>query len=243
MPEPQTQQVVETTTSNPQDRYEQVYGTSTQATQQAPDLAAEVASLKAQIAALAKPAATQSEKSWLELLKDGHVEDAEKIMAQRLGLIQNLDDRQQRAVQEALTLFDARQQVAMYTAEVKAKPENAAILPMQRQIEAIVDHRMRLAQAEGKIKLPSDYVTVYKQVVEEETTEARKLALTLRGEGKQEGQTRITEVFGNPNLRPNQVNTQQATQQGETTQEGESTSDYFAKRKQRESALRGLTVA
>ena len=241
MPETQTQTVTETNTQSPADRYEQVYGTST-TSQAVPDYASEVAALRAQVEALQKPQPTQVDKTWLELLREGKLEDAEKIMAQRIGSIQNLNDIQAKAVQEALTLFDARQQVASYTAEVKARADNAPILVMQRQIEAIVDHRMRQAQADGKVKTPSDYVTVYKQVVDEETAAARTLALTLRGEGKQEGQTRTSEVISSPYLRPNQVQNQQApATQGEP--QVETTSDYFAKRKLQESALRGLTVA
>lgn len=203
-----------------------------------PTLAEQMATLKAELLAElktkpAEPVAAavtpEAAADWLKLLSEGKQAEAEKALSKIVASNSGFDSIQRNAVNEALQLFDARQQVAAYEASVRQDPANAEALRMEKYITVAVQQRINDAQASGLIKSPADYVQVYKTSVDTEVRAARELALTLRGEGRQEGQVRTTQVLSAPNLQPSKIDAAR-TQAAPATEEPESYSDYMSKR-------------
>lgn len=235
------------------DKYERTYGqqapqaeptvitTSTAISEpvKEPTLAEQMATLKAELLAEFKaqqpkpaeatPAVAEAEANWLKLLSEGKQAEAEKALSKIVAANSGFSDIQRNAVAEALQLFDARQQVAAYEQQVRQDPANVEALRMEKYITVAVQQRINDAQASGLIKTPADYVTVYKASVDAEVRSARELALTLRGEGRQEGQVRTTQVLSAVNLQPQKIDATrtQATPEPEAP---ESYQDYMAKR-------------
>jgi hypothetical protein len=122
----------------------------------------------------------------------------------------------------------------------KVRAENADILPMEPYIAAAANNRIQAAQAAGTIKSPADYVTVYKQAITAEIENARKLAQTLRGAGKQEAVTRQQQVMSSPTIRPNAVNLEREAPKTDAEPAVETPQDYLAKRQAMHAKNSGL---
>lgn len=216
----------------------------------APDLAAELAAMRAELAALKQqpapqvptqpqaPVSQEPEADWLALLASGKKEDGEKALIAMLRKA-IAPETQQAAVSEAINRFDAMTQVREYTTRVKSDPQNAEALRMEPYITAAVEQRLQQAQAAGKISTPADYVTVYRQAVDAEMAAARQLILTFRGEGAQQAAVRRTEVLSQPSLQPNQVDTQRQ-QAAPAEPQIETTQDYFQKRNAYAARMKGM---
>jgi hypothetical protein len=170
------------------------------------------------------PAPETTQEDWLKLLAEGKKTEGEKALINVVG-----PEIQKAAVQQALSLLKAEQEITSYTTEMRTK--NADVMAFESYIDNAVGARLQAANSQGKIKTPADYVTVYKEAVNAEIENARKIALSLRGDGKLEANTRLREVASQPTLQPNVVNTQREAPKTPTEQPVETTEDYFAKRR------------
>lgn len=195
-----------------------------------PDLTAVINALVAEVKALkasqsVEPKVKPTEADWLALLASGDKEGGEKAMADKIRqLIGN--DIQQNAVNQATERINAERQISDFVGSIRAA--NADILVMEPQITLAAQQRIQNAAAQGKINTPSEYVAVYKEAVNAEIENARALILSIRGQGKLEGQTRTSEVIASSTLQPNQVTQREAAQpQGEAV---EDTQGYLARR-------------
>jgi len=196
----------------------------------------EIKALKqvAQTTPVAQPTVTPAEpEDWLKLLSEGKKSEGELALARVLG-----PQLKNEAVQEALALMQAERQVSDYTAEVRQK--NTDVLSMEPYIAMAANARIEQARQQGLIKSPADYVTVYKQAVNAEIENARKLAQTLRGAGKVEATVRQAEVVAQRPIAPNPVNLQREQPNTTTEPEIETAQTYLAKRQAMQQAGRGL---
>ena len=197
-----------------------------------PDLAKVIEGLVAEVQALKaaqpkpEPVKAPTEADWLALLAAGDKEGGENAMAARIKALIGADI-QSNAVAQATERINAERQINDFVSEVRSK--NADILVMEQPITYAAQAKIQAAAAAGRINSPSDYVAVYKQAVNEEIENARNLILSIRGQGKLEGQTRTSQVLASPTLQPNQVtqNREQAAPQGEVI---EDTQGYLARR-------------
>lgn len=170
------------------------------------------------------PVVEATQEDWLKLLAEGKKTEGEKALINVVG-----PEIQKAAVQQALSLLKAEQEITSYTTEMRTK--NADVMAFESYIDNAVGARLQAANSQGKIKTPADYVTVYKEAVNAEIENARKIALSLRGDGKLEANTRLREVASQPTLQPNVVNTQREVTKAPAEQPVETTEDYFAKRR------------
>lgn len=194
------------------DRYQSMYGAPPEATPQPvaqpaapqpvaqPDLTAVVQSLVAELndlkgrvnqpVAQPQPVAVSpaEEQDWLKYLAEGKKDEGEKLLARKVESIMG-DRVQQAAVEKTLALIEAQN----FANQIRT--QNQDLMPMESYITAAAAQRIDAAQRAGKIRTPADYVTVYKDAINTEIAAARGLVHTFRGEGRQEGQTRVTGVL------------------------------------------------
>lgn len=243
-----------------QEKYEKQYGapapeaqpvaepvvTSTAAAPATPDYSALIAGLQAELAAMkaeraaAVPApvkpAEVSEADWLALLAAGDKAGGEKALFEKFKK-ENGDAFQQRAVSAALEQFKAEQAISGYITEVRTK--NPDLMSAERYITIGAQQRIQVAIDAGRVKSPSDYVTVYREAVDAELTEARNILLSSRGQGKEEGRVRTQEVLASVSLQPQAVNqTREAAKPA--PEQMESGSDYVANRNAQMARMRGM---
>jgi len=181
----------------------------------------------------ATPVAETTQEDWLKLLAEGKKADGEKALLSLLG-----PQIEEKAVTRAMERFEAMQEIRSHNQELQSK--NQDILAFQPYIEAAIQRDLAAANAAGKIKSPADYVTVYKQVANTQIENARKIALSFRGDGKQDAATRLREVASSQTLQPNAVNTQREAPKPNDAPVVETAQDYFAKRRQQFERNTGL---
>lgn len=210
-------------------------------------LATELAAVKQQLAAqpqqqqVTVSTATQEDADWLAKLAAGDKSEGERLLAQRVKALIG-ENLQSNAVQQAVALVTAQNQVNEFILDVRSK--NADVMPMEQYITVAAAQRIQAAQETGKIKSPADYVTVYKEAVNAEIENARKLILSLRGEGRSQATTRQAEVVAVPAIQPQAVDTQRGVQQQQQQQPAvETVEDYMAKRQQAQARMRGMATA
>jgi len=236
-------------------KYEQQYGTPEPATEPAPvaetvepqihepapdamaQVLAELSSLRAQLNPPKPEPAAQPElaqEDWLKLLAEGKKTEGEKALMELLA-----PQIQEQAVNRALALMQAERAVTEYNNEIRTK--HADLQEMESYIGMGVNVRLQAAQESGKIKTPADYVTVYKEAVNAEIENARKITQKLQGAGAQRATVRNSEVVASQTLRPNPVNTQREQPSSPSEPPVESMNDYFAKRKAQHASFSGLS--
>lgn len=231
-----------------QTKYDALYGTpaeqkptaqpapaapATPAAPAVPDYSGAIEALKAELATLraAQPkpveAAKPTEADWLALLAAGDKEGGEKAMADRIRALIGADI-QANAVNQATERINAERQINDFVSEVRSK--NADILVMEQAITLGAQARIASAAQAGKINTPSDYVAVYKDAVNAEIENARNLILSIRGQGKLEGATRVSEVIASSTLQPNAVTQSRENAQAPQAEAFDDTQTYLAKR-------------
>ena len=247
------------------DKYQQLYGQEQQAEPVAPvtpqvvepvqaaeqpsaqdqllmQMAEELKALKQQVVTQNQPPPVE-QADWLKLLADGKKAEGEKAMADLIRQQLNLNEIQDQAVNQAVAVLDAKQQIDSFINQVRTAPENADVLVMEPYITAAVARRYDEAMAGGKIKTPADSVAVYKQAVNAELETARNLALSLRGAGKNEAQTRTQQVMASQVIRPNAVNLQREAPTASPEPQVDPTTAYLQERMARQARMHGLTTA
>lgn len=196
---------------------------------------AELAALKAQVAApAAAPAAeaVAAEPSWVALLREGKIKEAEDafaaVVAQKneAALIEQLTEKIGNQTRDRMR---AESEIERFTTDLRA--QNPDLVPFEKWIAVEAQDRMAAYRNQGLIKNTDDAVRYYKQSVTEAVSTARKAYQSIRGDGKTEGQTRNREVLSSRPIPPQQVDVSRQQITGDTQEPPtESTSEYLQKR-------------
>jgi hypothetical protein len=259
MPEQTPSGAEQTPQETPEQKYARLYSQQqqpAQVQQQAqvvqPDpnaaLVAEIAQLKASFAqqldefkaSMPKPQATPApvvgDPGWVDLIRQGNFEGAEKALIARTRetLKQEL---QGQAYQEALIATNIQLEIKDYTNKVRA--ENPDIIPLEPYLQAPINARVEAAKASGRIKSNEDFVREYKLAVDEEVKKLRNITLQYRADGKTEAQVRQQVVLGSLPLTP-QATSIRGEGSTQTELQSETATDYFARRKADEARRHGM---
>lgn len=214
-------------------RYETLYGTASAAPAQtsATDVTSALQPLLDKIAALEErlsppvqsTSTSDTDVDWLAMLAKGDKDKGEQALADKIDKLVG-----GRRVNEAMQLFRMNQEIDSYTNSIRA--QNPELASMESYITNSVQAKLNAAQTSGKVKSPADYVTVYKDILTKEVSDARNLILTFRGEGAQNATTRTQQVTGQAPLRPNTIGQQGQQNQSQGEAPAETASDYLTKR-------------
>lgn len=205
----------------------------------------EIASLKAQIPQAVQtptpqtPAASKLE--WVEKIRSGDFEGAQESLKTSLqvALQPQIEQARQQAYQDAISASQVNLEMDRFLQQTRSA--NPDILPFEKYLHGPVSERLQLAQSAGRVRSTADFLREYKAAVADEVTNIRNLSLTIRGAGKDEALSRTTDVLRSTALNPQQVQSNQTPQSGTPqNQQGESTDDYFTRRRADESRRRGL---
>ena len=204
-------------------------------------MTAELAELRAKLTPTAPTvtAAPESEPSWVALLREGRVKEAEDALAASVAA-KNQNQLVQQALQQTREVMRAEADVDNFTTGLRtANPE---LVPMEGWIASEAQKIMFNARQQGLIKTTDDAVRTYKSAVTEAVTSARKLYLAIRGDGKQEAQIRSREVLSSRPVPPQQTDTSRPQVNGVDAQEApvETASSYIENRKAIEAWKKGL---
>lgn len=169
------------------------------------EMRSEIQALKTQLTPAVSTATTSAaEPSWIAMLREGRIEEAEAALADSVAK-RNQNQIVQEAVQQERIVRQTERVIENFLGEVRA--QNQDLLPMEEMIAADVQRRISVAQNSGKLKTTEDVVKIYKDCVNESVSSARKLYHQIRGDGKQEAMTRNREVLSSQPIRPQQVDT------------------------------------
>ena len=198
----------------------------------------ELTELKTKLTPAAPAAPADAEASWIGLLREGKIKEAEDALAESVAK-RNQAQIIQQAVTQAREIARAEAAVERHVAMVRgANPELA---PMEPWIASVATARMQAAQTQGLVKSTDDAIRIYTTSVDEAVESARKVYLTLRGEGQQQAMTRNREVLSSQPIPPQQVDTSRPQVTGTPADPAvESPQDYLAKRTANQNRLKGL---
>lgn len=234
-------------------RYQRLYGGTPQTPQQAQDtqvvstlqaLQNEIASLKAQIpqsvAAPNRSTPAETQIDWINKIREGDFTGATASLKQSIQaeLLPQIESARQQAYQDATAAGQVQLEMREYMNSVRST--NPDLLPFERYLTGPVNEGMQLAQNAGRIRSTTDFIREYKTVVDGEVTKLRNQVLQVRGAGKDEALSRQLDVTRSTTLNPQQVQSTQSQTTAQQNSQGESTDDYFARRKADEGRRRGL---
>lgn len=231
----------------PEQKYQRLYApkvATTDVNQTLQALQAEIASLKATISNPRTPTsettAAASKLEWVKKIQEGDFDGAQQSMAQYVqqSIQPQLEAAKKEAYQSALSASQVNVEVDRYLNQVRSS--NPDILPFERYLQGPVQERIALAQQAGRVNNPSDFLREYKAAVDSEVTNLRTLGLQFRAAGKDEALTRTSDVLRSTAMTPQQVqSTQSAQTDPAVNPPGESTDDYFARRRAAEDRVHG----
>lgn len=181
----------------------------------------------------------EPEPSWISLLREGRVKEAEDALATAVAK-KNQDQLLQQSTAQTREVMRAEADIDRFTTELRtANPE---LVPMEKMIAVEAQELMAQARQKGLIKTTDDAIRIYKTSVTEAVTSARKLYHTLRGDGKSEAQIRQREVLSSRPVPPQQVDTSRPQVNQNQTQEPPAQTDveYIQRRKQVSDFQKGL---
>lgn len=256
VPDPQvvTPQVINPPANETADqKYTRLYGTpsatpadsNAQMNESLRALQTEIASLKSQIPQVSAPTPqtpVASKLEWVKKIQEGDFEGAEASLQQsvRASLQPQIEEARQKAYQDAISASQVNLEMDRYLQGIRAA--NPDILPFEKYLQGPVSERLQLAQNAGRVRSTADFLREYKSAVSDEVANLRNLSLTIRGEGKSEALSRTTDVLRSTALNPQQVQSNQVPQgTSQQNQQGESTDDYFTRRRADEAHRRGLS--
>ncbi len=177
---------------------------------------------------------------WVENIRKGDYAAAQAALAAHVqaALLPELKRVKQEAYTEALQASDVNSEMKSYLASVRSA--NPDIASFERYLQGPVQERIQLAQAAGRITTPTAFLREYRAAVDDEVVKFRNLSLQLRAAGKDEATTRTSDVQRSTPLTPQQVQSAQNPQGATPNMNGESESDYFARRRQDEARRKGM---
>lgn len=233
---------------SPEQRYQRLYGQPPPQTSTLPPevlstlqaMTAEIASLK-QGMQVPVSAVTPSKLEWVEKIRSGDFEGAQASLAQSVqaSLAPRLEEVRQQAYNDALSASQVTNEVNLYLQQIRSA--NPDIIQFERYLNGPVTERIQLAQQAGRIKAPTDFLREYKAAVDDEVKNLRNLGLQFRAAGKDDALTRQVDVRSSTPITPQQVQSnQQAQTASQNNPQGESSDDYFTRRRADEARRRGL---
>lgn len=206
-----------------------------------------IEAMRTQLAAMQQPQATtqvadtthEPEPSWITALREGRITDAENIIADNVAkrIQQPTSDQ---ATANATERIRAEFEIANFVTEVRAA--NSDLLPLEDLVATKAATTMNMLRQQGKIKTTEDAVREYKKAVLDSTESVRKIALTLRGQGKTEAAVRSREVLSasTPTPQQTQVRTGEAQSSPDQRSPEQMTSDYMTSRMAQAQRNKGL---
>lgn len=195
----------------------------------------------------APPADPNAEPTWISLLREGKVKEAEDALVESVAKRQREDiaKQQQETVDQAVTrareIARAEADVESFVKELRVANPDLSI--MESFVTNDAQARLAKVQASGVIKTTEDAVREYKRAVLDATESARKIAQQLRGVGKTEAMVRNKEVLSASTPTPQQIVQRQdtpVTPSGEqpAADPVEEARKYLEARQQRETGLK-----
>lgn len=186
--------------------------------------------------------------AWTKKIQEGDYAGAQQVIVDnakaalrdelKRELQTEIQAARQGAYQDALTAGEVQREMDKFTSEMRV--QNPDLVQFERYLQAPVAERMQLAQQAGRVQTPAQFLSEYKEAVKQEVTNLRNLGLQFRAAGKEEALTRSREVLTSQPLNPQRLNIQDPGKTSQTEQQGESTEDYFARRRADEARRRGL---
>jgi hypothetical protein len=196
---------------------------------------AQVTQLLTRIAqpAPAPAAAAAPPKTFVDLLRDGDIEGAENLIAQRAAAAAETT-----AVSKAVEMIRLENELSAFVSDLRGK--NPDLLPLEELITARAARNLEILQTSGKIQSVADYATAYKKSVNDAAEEARKIVQSIRAAGAQKAMVAKTEVLSTTTVAPTAVDP--LRQQSVATPAPETANEYFEKRKAANYRMRGLAA-
>jgi hypothetical protein len=177
-------------------------------------------------------------------IQEGDFEAAQRSMAEyvrsqvEVGLEPRLSNVRQEAYREATQGAQIQSAVDSYRQQLRAA--NPDLAPFERYMEPVIAERVQLAQQAGRITTPQDFIREFRAAADAEVSNLRTHVLATRGQGKDEAMLRSQQVLSSIPLTPQQVQSQQSQGTLPNNQQGESSDDYFTRRRMDEARRRGL---
>lgn len=228
-------------------KYQRLYATpSVSAPAFPPEVLSTLQSMQSELTALKQGQTpqpyptTSSKQEWVDKIRSGDFDGALDSITRHTeaAMEPKLEQVRQKAYQDALSAAQVNVEVDRYLQTIRSA--NPDIIPFERYLQGPVTERIQTAQAARRINTPADFLREYRAAVDAEVVNLRNLGLQFRAAGKDEALTRTSEVSRSTALTPQQVQSTQDTPSSPGTVQGESTDDYFARRKQDENRRRGL---
>lgn len=235
-------------------KYERLYGqtsqeikdikaalTSTNPSEELKALRQELASLKETVkppqAASPAPATTPK---WVQKIATGEYIDAEGALAESVEqrLANKFNEVRNEAYQQALNATHVNLEIDRHVQRIRV--ENPELVPFEKYLQAPVAQRVEEAKVAGKVKSPQDFIREYTSAIDAEVENLRNLGLVLRGQGKQEAQTRNQQILASAIVPPNPVQSLQQVQGNQMPISEESVDSYFAQRRADEARRKGM---
>lgn len=233
-------------------KYQRLYGGQQAQTVQptTADLQATLLNLQSELSALRQSqtvvatntqTATPSGVEWVEKVRSGDFTGATEALERSISakITPQIEAARQKAYEEATAAAQVQLEMDRFLGSVRQT--NPDLIQFEKYLQGPVNERMALAQQVGRLRTPQDFLREYKAAVNDEVTNLRNMGLQFRAAGKDDAQSRIVDVNRSTPLNPQQVQSNQVSQQASPQNpQGESTEDYFARRRADESKRRGL---
>jgi hypothetical protein len=253
-----TQPGVVQQTESAEQKYERLYGQTTQEIKQIREamtsanpseelraLRAEIASLRESTKPPVQTAVTPPTRpKWVENLATGDYNAADQALLDSTAasvearMARKFDEVRSAAYQDALNATHVNLEIDRHVQ--KLRMENPELAPFEKYLQAPVAQRVEEAKAAGKIKSPVDFIREYTSAIDGEVENLRNLGLVLRGQGKSEAQARNQQVLASTLVTPNPVQSLQTSQGPQQTAAEEPVEDYFARRRSDEARRKGM---
>lgn len=237
-------------------KYERLYGqtnqeikqirealTSSNPSEELKALRAELAGLRESVKPQAPVNVPPARPKWVEKLATSDYDGADaeiksSVRAELAGdFKRQLDEVRSAAYQDALNATHVNLEIDRHVQKLRL--ENPELIPFEKYLQAPVAQRVEEAKAAGKVKSPADFIREYTSAIDGEVENLRNLGLVLRGQGRQEANTRNQQVIASTVVPPNPV--QSLTSPGQSQPAAEvPIEDYFAQRRADEARRKGM---
>jgi hypothetical protein len=183
---------------------------------------------------VAAPGATEPPPSWVELVRQGKIEDAEKALFSKFE-----SKLKTETTSEALEMFRVETEVNGFLSDLRAK--NPDLVSFEDLIGVKAQAHLEAEFAGGKIHNTAAYLDAYKRAVNSAVADARNLVQQIRAAGKNEALTVKQEVLSSSPIAPNGVDQNRGALPNKGGQPPPQTAqDYIAQRQASAARRAGL---
>lgn len=138
-------------------------------------------------------------EQWVNILAAGNYDQAEEFFLEHFA--PKLQKQiQPQLVQQSVEATNAEQKINEFITTFER--DNADLLPVREYVAMGAERRLKIAQDEGKIKSPADFVREYQIAVTSEANDLRERFRLARSAGAQEALTTRREVLSATTLEP-----------------------------------------